>query len=275
VVGGGTGTDIVDNDITATTPSSANCIGVRVDGGATGILIERNRIFGGLNAGTSAVRLQSAIGLRVINNLLHAGDTAGAAGIECDAGSAIVANNTLYVGNGTGLTALSGCQLTVVNNVLFGVGGWRGYTADDTSGVLPTTFENNVFLSSNPPLAYVEDPTHAGAGATLAASIANLCGAGVPASGNLELSAPWSTLFAGPVGGTDGNIDSLADEDWRFAAAQTALHTMGKDASQMTCGGTMSASCSVNVAGSASCGGVVDDFTGTARNGVYSIGAQP
>ena len=152
----------------------------------------------------------------------------------------------------------------MTNNLIFGRGVW--YPLDENVTSKFASVHNNVVLGT--PSRYLRrDSTPPISAATVAAMEAALCADGVPAGGNGASSAAPDTLLVSP-GGLDGNVDTLADDDWRPLPSATAIIDAGTD--QQVCGPAMGA---CPAAGTAPCGDVTKDLDGAPRTVPYSAGA--
>lgn len=254
------------NTITPLAPTTLSTYGITVNSMLGGLRIEGNRIRSAASDLRSAVRVLQGNGVVIANNLLHGGDAPNPNPIYCGDGSAIITNNTIFVGlAGAGVRASNNCVVTVTNNLFFGDGQWWGMQRE----VAPASFHANAFLNEgagNYPTIIVADPPPAHeTPRTLDQSLARLCADGVPAEGNVEVNATRAQVFA--------------DDDWHLlAAAPSVLRLGGRDASLATCGGSASGTypaCVTASGPSGSCGSVTRAFDSSVPRTVpFSIGAR-
>jgi hypothetical protein len=254
--------------------------------------IAGNRIHGGNGYSSWAVYIAAGVTaeVAVLNNLLHSGSGRGVNGADDGRGcvsvrspGAIVTNNTCFVPPGPGFSQAFEVPVgwsaggTFTNNLVFGVLQVveKEICSGSTNCSEVRSFENNALLGT-PSWAWGSQAESAG-GASVSSSTpgdleARLCAAHEVGRGNLGLALAVDAVLVSP-GGADGDLETLADNDWRLRDdAPASLRSGGKDASKSTCGTTgLENACATG--GAETCGGVTTDFAGVPRTAPFSIGA--
>ncbi len=239
--------------------------------------IEGNRVFGG--GGTTSVGIRiAALGAQVVNNLVHGGIGGESIGILADASYMTwrmpISNNTVFAGHGANArvgielrqTSLAGLS----NNLVFGEGTWVAYRRPGPAW--PRAWQNDAILISAAPAAILRDSSVSPAidSSDLAALTTALCTGPKSPTGSLQtIDLAPSAVFTS-VGGADGDLDTMGDNDWSLATSDPRLAAGGRDTSFFNCGASVSGCPGTS---NVSCGDVSADFAGTSRTVPFSVGA--
>ncbi|MBI5508659.1 MAG: right-handed parallel beta-helix repeat-containing protein [Deltaproteobacteria bacterium] len=261
--------------------------GLAMVGGCSG-LVEHNIIDGGgghygslalwLSGGTSTP-------LRIINNLLSAGSgmthqrlIAG----DNNAPTVILAHNTCLVGTELGpsypisrryaleLYSGAGYGPRIINNLFFAPPGMVWSFWHPGTGPYPQAVQNNVMT---PPASYL----HMDAGNEVIYDwtlfLDHMCNTRkVRTTGNMVTSLPLEQIFVS-VGGADGDVATLGDNDWSILAGAQGELRVGLDTSQDLCAGGEGTADACTGAGTGDCGDVAEDYAGVGRPAVPTVGA--
>lgn len=247
---------------------------VGLSGSMTGGRIWQNVFFGGGGAGPGSPHPGAAIKIdggspSIVNNQIHGGtNKATTSGISCGPGSALIAHNTVYSGDGsTQSTALGilddGANPVVVNNILFGSAGGicireMGAAAD------PSSCQNNLLFGCGQGL-YLDEGSDA---YTTPADIDNLLHDGDIQDGTCTLDVDCETsrfggnlTFAGTPAELFVDFQGL---DWHLNTNEPGIIGSGKGTFGGDCGSQESP---------VSCGEVSMDLDGAWRNTPVTPGA--
>ncbi len=230
----------------------------------TNTIIERNVITAANSAVGETIYVRQGSNVVIRNNVVYGGSGSGTQkGVVMIGASPVIANNTFVMTPGTGPTwalmpwaqSYGPSTPIIVNNIFVSrvASSYAVYEVD--AGADPASMHNNLFVGL-PTVLYSDNDT-ASSFANVTQLETGLCAANIPAAGNVSTALAASAVFVDP--------DS---DDWHLATADASITQGGKDSGLDICGGSGCA-----VAGSASCGAVLDDFDGVMRSPPYSIGA--
>jgi len=241
IINGGTGTtratgiylslsspQILNNTITGGSGGNNNGIWL-IDSGNPEI--NGNTILGG-TVGTENYAIYNLGSPKVYNNLLMGGTaTTNAFGFRSDGGGPLIYHNTINGGNGgnnvVGVFFINANTAIVRNNIIFTSGGtilrccaqmWTNTTDR------PAAFENNNIFDC--PTAFYRDGPASNA-TTMATPIGTGAGTNtLTGFGNVNIDNSANQLFTS-INGSDGNLLTMADNDWRLKTTGTICNVRG------------------------------------------------
>lgn len=219
---------IAYNTIGGGTTTSTSAIVTGIDTGTGSALILGNLIIGSTGCGSGCSYIQGIYSngsARIINNMILGSPDGGGAGIkgittQGGGAQAQILNNTIIGNSGDG-TNVNGIQVEngstpiIRNNIIFNLTsagvGFGTCISESGSTSDPTNVQNNNLFGCT--TLYADADNGCGGGSNC--SIAQLNALGTGYSGNVGIPNTGSQLFVS-INGIDGNISTLADNDWRL-----------------------------------------------------------
>lgn len=214
--------------------NGAQCYGIQNTNSSP--TISGNTITGKASTGNFAIYNQLTSSPTIVNNVIFGGHANNSVGIYSNNSSPKIENNTISGGTATtiiGIRMIAGTSARIRNNIIFSSTGGGTCIEEFTSGTTnPTAVDNNnVFGCAT---LYQNNDAGAVAMNNICAATGNFwTGAGCTGtqlttpsgSGNISVNNA-APLFVN-INGTDGNINTMADNDWRLGTAAANCNVRG------------------------------------------------
>lgn len=238
---------IINNIILGGTATGNNAYGIEIRGGSP--IINANTITGSLTSTSGYIQAvyNSDASAIITNNLIFGSSNVGGlsyVGVEVQGGSPTIANNTIIGASASSANAhgieiqagsLSGTPI-IQNNVIFNLtsaGAGFGNCIKENGAAVnsPAVFSNNNLFGCTT----LYSDTTGGAMNNVCAATGNLwTGVGCTGtqlttptgSGNISIANTGAQLFIS-INGTDGNISTLADNDWHLTTNGAICNVRG------------------------------------------------